>query len=283
MGFWDTVTGATDWVGSLVRTGYSIYQDQRDTKYQHALQQDIFNREDNAVQRRVADLEAAGLNKQLSAGTSAGAGAVVGRSSAQQIPQATGALDMMSALEQLKQQREQTNILKEKAKQEKDVTNMFDLDQNVKYWQSAVDVGKALYDMGVPDLHFNMDDHSWYYDEGKTSSWQGKDISLSHAIRGEATPLMRRAAAALVGEQAASRLSDQQANWYARQAIADMIFGGINAATNVAGTAFKGVDIFAPKFETHGHSGGSDTYYQKNQRSERYNNTDTYKYSRFHP
>lgn len=48
--------------------------------YQKALQQQIFNREDNSVQRRVADLQAAGLSKTLAAGDGAGAGTVVSTS-----------------------------------------------------------------------------------------------------------------------------------------------------------------------------------------------------------
>lgn len=48
--------------------------------YQKALQQQIFQREDNSVQRRAKDLEAAGLSKTLAAGAGAGAGSVVSTS-----------------------------------------------------------------------------------------------------------------------------------------------------------------------------------------------------------
>ena len=49
-------------------------------EYQKNLQNQIFNREDNAVQRRVQDLQAAGLSKTLAAGDGAGAGSVVSTS-----------------------------------------------------------------------------------------------------------------------------------------------------------------------------------------------------------
>lgn len=49
-------------------------------EYEKNLQQQIFGREDSAVQRRVADLQKAGLSKTLAAGDGAGAGSVVSTS-----------------------------------------------------------------------------------------------------------------------------------------------------------------------------------------------------------
>nr|QJB21663.1 MAG: DNA pilot protein [Microvirus sp.] len=45
--------------------------------YQKELQRDIFRREDNSIQRRVADLRAAGLSPVLAAGQGAGTGGIV--------------------------------------------------------------------------------------------------------------------------------------------------------------------------------------------------------------
>jgi len=50
---------------------------QQNFEYQKGLQQTMMNREDNSVQRRVADLKAAGLSPVLAAGQGAGAGSIV--------------------------------------------------------------------------------------------------------------------------------------------------------------------------------------------------------------
>lgn len=62
---------------------YNAYMQNQQFDYQRALQNTIFQREDNAISRQVADLERNGLNKQLIAGGGAGAGAVVSTSAPQ--------------------------------------------------------------------------------------------------------------------------------------------------------------------------------------------------------
>lgn len=73
----EIVAGAIEGAGNLGLGIWNAYQSYQNTKYQKNLQKQIFAREDSAIQRRVADAEAAGFNKFSVMGEGSPAGGAV--------------------------------------------------------------------------------------------------------------------------------------------------------------------------------------------------------------
>lgn len=83
------ISGAADALGKVFNAGYGVYQDQRDYAlteeqwaYKQAMDRIQMMREDNAVQRRAIDLQAAGINRNLASGSVASSGVSAGTPSA---------------------------------------------------------------------------------------------------------------------------------------------------------------------------------------------------------
>ncbi len=74
MSVWSSVVGG---LAGLGQSAINYDAQMQNLNYQKNLQKQIFAREDNAVQRRAADLMKAGLSKTLAVGDAAGAGQVV--------------------------------------------------------------------------------------------------------------------------------------------------------------------------------------------------------------
>lgn len=95
-------------LGGMIGNSVNQYENQ---DYMRGLQNDIFNREDNSVQRRIADLTRAGLSPTLAAGSSAGAGSVVGSQAAQLGETAQMMMSLMTQEQNIAQSKTQQKLM----------------------------------------------------------------------------------------------------------------------------------------------------------------------------
>lgn len=200
----DIAAGIAGAASGLVQAGVNVWRglkqdewNERNFDYQKALQQQIFEREDNAVQRRMADLKAAGLNPNLAAGSAAGAGSVVGRASTSvndiNVGNPVGtALDMASHVAQLRNQREQNQILENQKRESKanadmaenervlnslELYNMLGLTPNIYLHNGKIDAG---YDWDENKVFQRGSGYSLYSSFGKNGS-SGTEVNLNVA------------------------------------------------------------------------------------------------------
>lgn len=128
-----TALGITDMVLGYGQS-YKNYQLQKEAyEYNKSLQQQTWNREDTAVQRRMADLKAAGLSPTLAAGSAAGTSAPI-KAQAPQLEIQQGAMDKYSSYLNLISQKQQNDILHSNVRTARAQAESADIDKNIKYF-----------------------------------------------------------------------------------------------------------------------------------------------------
>lgn len=123
-------------VGSFAGGIGNAINNHKNLEYQKQLQERIFQREDNAVQRRAADMQKAGLSKTLAAGGGAQAGAVV-KTEAPQIhgldSLGDGISGAVNSYYQIKQAQEQNKLLSKQVEQtDEHIENLRQQNENMK-------------------------------------------------------------------------------------------------------------------------------------------------------
>lgn len=159
-GIAEAVAGAVQGIGNIGLGIYNAYQQNRNYNYQKKIQKEIFKREDNAIQRQVADAEAAGYNRFSVLGNSgAGAGSVVS-TTAPQVDQgmAGSAVDSLNAMYNLAVERNSAKIASANAKKAEAERKIAENAEKESDWYTALNVANSMAMAGyLPQIEIGLD------------------------------------------------------------------------------------------------------------------------------
>lgn len=119
-------------VASLTTGVISLINSKRNQDIQEKTNEQIMAREDNAVQRRKADLIAAGYNPVLAPGSAANTSGLQAPTFDGDFSLVNNALGAVSQVAQVEQTRSQTRLLKEQQTSVANQNALFDLDKQIK-------------------------------------------------------------------------------------------------------------------------------------------------------
>lgn len=144
MGIPEILIGA---LGGVTEAGLNYSAQVQNLNYQKDLQKRIFEREDNAVSRRAADLKNAGLSKTLAVGDAAGAGTVVNTSAPQlsMVDKVATGLSYAQQMANVRKTEEETqNLLVQQREAE---SRMLSQDMERQYMAIKLSIEKGTLDM----------------------------------------------------------------------------------------------------------------------------------------
>lgn len=149
MGVLESVIGGGT---GIIGAGINAWSQQRTNKKNEALMRESWARDDTAVQRRAADLEAAGMNPLLAAGGAAQSGSPIKLDAPQYGDIATGAIEGAQKANAIATTQAQTQLIKNQADKVNEEKQGVKIDNVLKSQTLGSDVANAALKVELAEL-----------------------------------------------------------------------------------------------------------------------------------